>query len=487
MARLIIPGKAGIFQIKLLNFIKLYKIPLLFAITSIAFYLSFAYDLERSDFAKLISLFGALFIIAYLCIQNFKLNFWFLASLGIVFRLLFILAIPNLSQDFYRFLWDGRLVAQGISPYLFTPDLYFKELSTSLGIIIPQANELYQGMGSLNASHFSNYPPVNQFFFAIAAFFGGKSILGSVIILHTIMILADIGILYFGKKILKQLNLPIRNIFWYFLNPFIIIELTGNLHFESVMLFFFIWALYLLFKGKWLWAAVLFGVSVSVKLLPLLFLPLFFKYFTNKNKTLQVLETYEMSKKKILGFYFITGATIIITFVPFFSSEFIQNFSSTIALWFQDFEFNASIYYVIRWIGFQVVGWNLIKTVGKILPILVLFFVLGIAFIRKNKTQQQLITAMLIAVFFYFLLSTTVHPWYIATPLLLSVFTKYKFPIVWSFMVILSYSAYGKDGFDENLWLVALEYIVVIGFAIWELYPSNFFLKDKKLTPQNEE
>lgn len=474
-----------------MNFIKLYKIPLLLAITSIAFYLSFAYDLERSDFVKLISLYAVLFIITYLFIQKFipkhRDNFWFLASLGIIFRLIFIPAIPNLSQDFYRFLWDGRLVAQGISPYLFTADMYFKETSTSLGIIIPQANELYQGMGALSASHFSNYPPINQLFFAIAALFAGKSILGSVITLRIIIILADIGILYFGKKLLEKLNLPIRNIFWYFLNPFIVIELTGNLHFEGVMLFFFVWALYLLFKGKWLWTAVLIGLSVSVKLIPLLFLPLFLNYFTSSNKTSQVFKTCEVSVKKLLIFYFIIGVTIIVTFLPFISSEFIQNFSNTTALWFQDFEFNASVYYVIRWIGFQIVGWNIIETMGKILPVLVLLFVLGITFLRKNKTPQQLLTAMLFAVSFYFLMATTVHPWYLVTPLLLSIFTKYRFPIVWSFIVMLSYSAYGGDGFDENLSLVALEYIVVIGVAVWELSPSDFLLKGKKLTPPKGE
>jgi hypothetical protein len=76
---------------------------------------------------------------------------------------------------------------------------------------------------------------------------------------------------------------------------------------------------------------------------------------------------------------------------------------------------------------------------------------------------------MLFGISFYYLLSTTVHPWYITTPLLLSVFTKYKFPIVWSLLVMLSYSAYGKEGFSENIWLVAIEYIVVVGYFIWEL------------------
>ncbi len=459
-----------------MNFIKLYKLPLLFAMLSIAFYISFGYDFERSDFVKLLSLYSALFFSAYLLIEKFKLNFWLLASLGILFRLVFIAVIPNLSQDFYRFLWDGRLLMQGISPYLFTPNFSTEPvLSTveGLGVIMPQKQQLLDGMGALNASHFSNYPPINQLFFAVAALFAGKSILGSVVILRVIIILADVGILYFGKKILEKLNLPIKNIFWYFLSPFIIIELTGNLHFEGVMLFFFVWALYSLFNGKWFWAAVLIGVSVSVKLIPLLFLPLFLplflKYFIS-NATSAKLSERKLNWPNLLKFYGAIGIIILMTFLPFLSSEFIQNFSSTIALWFQNFEFNASVYYIIRWFGFQIVGWNLIATVGKILPVLVFLFVMFLAFFRKNKSPQQLITAMLFAISFYFLLSTTVHPWYIATPLLLCVFTTYKFPIVWSFVVMLSYSAYGKDGFDEKLWMVALEYFIVIGVAVWELF-----------------
>src|SRR5690606_25837345 len=124
------------------------------------------------------------------------------------------------------------------------------------------------------------------------------------------------------------------------------------------------------------WAAILIGISISVKLIPLLFLPLFIKYFINKKQTPKVLEIFGVSIKKLIGFYSIITLTVLATFLPFLSLEFIQNFSATIALWFQNFEFNASIYYIIRWIGFQVVGWNIIETVGRILPVLVLIFVL---------------------------------------------------------------------------------------------------------------
>lgn len=434
---------------------------ILLVLICLLFYIVFAYDLERSDFIKLITLIGILFFITNKIIQINKDCFWLLTGIGITFRLLFIATLPNLSQDFYRFIWDGRLISQGISPYLFTPENYIEDASNSFGVIINQAQLLYNGMGSLNGSHFSNYPPVNQLCFSIASVFTEKSILGSVVVLRVIIILADLGILFIGKKLLVKLHLNPNQIFWYFLNPFIIIELTGNLHFEGVMLFFLIVSLYLLHQKKWLGAAFLLGISVSIKLIPLLLLPLYYKWFINNlNK----------GYFKLAVFYFIVLGTVILTFAPFLSSQFINNFSETIFLWFQNFEFNASIYYLIRWLGFKIVGWNMIAIIGKILPLFIILFILLFSFYRKNKSTQQLITSLLFGISIYFFLSTTVHPWYIASPLLLSIFTRYKFSIIWSLAVMLSYMAYSADGVSENLWLVALEYFVVIGFFIWEVF-----------------
>ncbi len=375
-------------------------------------------------------------------------------------------AIPNLSQDFYRFIWDGRLLILGINPYVFTPGQLANGSQIAQDLIsldtIPNAKALIQGMGNLNASHYSNYPPINQLCFALAALFAKNSILGSVIGLRILIIGADIGILYFGKKLLERLKMPVKNIFWYFLNPFIIIELTGNLHFEAVMLFFVIWSLYLLDTKRWVLAAITLGISISVKLVPLLFLPLFYKYLVPKG-------LFGKGFWKMKKFYWITLATIVLCFAPFVSKTFITNFSATIGLWFQSFEFNASVYYIIRWIGFQTIGWNIIATVGLILPIVVFICVVLLSLFRKYNTTQNLIIGMLLAVSIYFLLATTVHPWYIATPLLLCVFTNYRYAVLWSFMICFSYSAYRPEGFEENLLLVAIQYSVVICVALWEL------------------
>ena len=422
----------------------------------IAMYFTFAYDLVRSDFIKLISLYTALFLLSFKLIQLQKLNWKLLLGLGIVCRLIFLFAIPNLSQDFYRFIWDGRLIAQGINPYLSTPQQWMQSGNFE---VIEQSRQLVEGMQALNASHFTNYPPVSQGVYALAGMLFPKSILGSVIVMRLVLIFVDIITFIFICKLLKRLALPTHQAFWYFLNPLVIIELTGNLHFEGLMVMFLVISFYFLLKKKWIWAAVLFRFSVSVKLLPLVLLPLFFHYFRKQEK---------LNLYKLIGFYGVTFLTVLLTFLPFLSVELIQNFGDSVALWFTKFEFNASVYYLIRWIGFQTIGWNVIGIVGKILPIVILLGVLVVSFFRKNNSEKILLISMLFAFSIYFLLSTTVHPWYVVTPLAISIFTRYKFLVVWSFTVIFSYSAYGLTNFDEKLWLVVLEYLLVIGFLIYE-------------------
>ncbi len=440
----------------MLSYWKLHKFPILMVISSILFYWNFAFNLERTDTIKLITLFLGLFFFYYKIIQLEYWNLKFLWISGILFRLPFLFAFPNLSQDFYRFIWDGELILSGINPYLFVPN----SLIDHQEFLIPHASKLHEGMGELSAKHFSNYPPLSQVLFTISVFLSGKSILGSIIVMRVMIVLADIGILYFGRKLLKNLNLSPHLIFWYFLNPLILIELTGNLHFEGVMLFFFIWALYLLSINNWKWAAVIYSLSIGVKLIPILFLPLFLNY---------------LGFKKSLGFYFIVGLSSLLLLVPFYSSDFISNYSATIGLWFSNFEFNAGLYNIIKQIAlyFDVKGYVLILSFGKFLPYLIIFMVLLFTFLRDNKKLLGVLSSMFWALTCYYLVSTTVHPWYIVFLVLLGIFTTYRFPMLWSCTIILSYWAYANADFKENLWILAIEYSLVLAYMVYEIAGQN--------------
>lgn len=409
---------------------------------SVLLYAFIAFGIERSQFNLLLGSYAILFFCYYKMVVNYSDNLKFLVVATITFRLFFGWVLPNLSQDFYRFIWDGRLLAQGINPYLYLP----KDLILDSNFQINQAKELVSKMGDLSAGHFSNYPPINQVLFAIAGFFSSNSILGSVVVLRFIIVLADIGTLYFGQKLLHNLGLEKYRIYWFLLNPLVVLELTGNLHFEGVMIFFLVLCLYFFQKQKWKQSALFIGISISVKLLPLLLLPLYYQ---------------KLGFKKSIVFYVIAIGINVLLFLPFISIEFVNNYMQTIGLWFTNFEFNASIYYVLREIGYWYKGFNMIHTIGKYIPVFMILFVAFVAFFTKIKSEIELFNAALIVWSVYFFTATTVHPWYVVNLVLLSIFTKFKFPFYWSFLIILSYFAYSNVAFKENMILIFIEYCIV--------------------------
>ena len=447
-------------------------------VISCVLYYLFAYHLERTSFWKLTTIWTGLFL-CYLFIVNKNYSFKNLAIIAVLFRLIFLLAIPNLSQDFYRFIWDGRMIFEGLNPYIFLPQTFIED-----GFhLIDQAEELYAGMGPMNGSHYTNYPPLNQFCFYIAALFSGTSILGAAIVFRIQIILADIGIIYFGAKLLEKIGLPKKRIFLYALNPFIIIELTGNLHFEPVMLFFLIVSLYLFQRKKWVLAAFMLAFSISVKLIPLLLLPIFLKRFLIKKDKLD----WEKNISKLLLFYVIILSTTLILFLPFLSKLLIKSYSDSVGLWFRSFEFNASFYYVLREVGYLFRGYNEIAIIGKIAPVLTIIFLVFISLKRKNNSVQEIITSMLLVLSFYYFTTTTMHPWYLATLVVLSIFTRYNYPLIWSFVIILSYQAYANSPWKENLWFVSIEYLIVYSFLLYEIKKPTQKLSGKNCYEKEKE
>lgn len=459
------------------HFLKKYSFYFIALISSILYYY-FAYYLERTSFETLSILWISLFTGYFFLTHKQQYSFKSLAILAIVFRLIFLIAIPNLSQDFYRFIWDGRMIFEGFNPYMYLPETFIKN-----GVFpVSEASDLYAGMGPMNGSHYTNYPPLNQFSFFIAALFSNNSILGAAIVLRLQIILADIGILFIGAKLLKSINKSQHLIFLYALNPFIIIEMTGNLHFEPVMLFFLVLALYLFYKKKWVYSAFMLAFSISVKLIPLLFLPIFLKPFLVRERKIE----WERISKLIL-FYTVVIITVLVLFVPFLSPDLIDNYSNSVGLWFRNFEFNASFYYIFREIGYLFRGYNEIATIGKITPVLTVIFLMVVSLFNKNKTITDITTSMLFALSFYYFTTTTMHPWYLATLIILSVFTRYRFPLVWSLVIILSYQAYANTPWKENLWFIAIEYIVLYSYLLYEIKKPTQRLSGKNCYEKEKE
>jgi alpha-1,6-mannosyltransferase len=420
-------------------------------IVSVVLYGLLGYGVQRSDFEVFFGSYLLLFASFYwLWLNRQQFSFSGFLGLAVLFRLVLLFAEPALSNDFYRFLWDGELTAYGINPYAYTPsDLTGIESFASTEYM----RSLYHGMGELSQHHYSCYPPLNQVFFFIPAR-AFDSIAASLVVMKVIMILADLGTIVVARKLFMHLGLDVHRTWLYALNPFVILEFTGNLHFEGVMIFFLLLAIYAWMKDRWIIAAILLGLAIHIKLLPLMLLPFFLK---------------KLQWRKSSGFIGVTALTVLLVGLLFLNRLYLANMLRSISSYFLHFEFNASVFYVIREIGFAVKGYDTIAFWGPFLSLVVAAGILALAVFRRYRNERDLFTGMLFALLIYYGMATTVHPWYIGMILIVSVFTPYRFGLVWSLLVMLSYSAYDGGGFNENALFIVTEYIVLVLLVLSEL------------------
>jgi alpha-1,6-mannosyltransferase len=405
-----------------------------------------AYFVPREKFYLLISLFAIGFVVMEIIKQQrFGLQeiFW----IGIVCRVICLFSLPMLSDDYFRFLWDGAMSMKGISPFAFQPEVYIEKVSDSVYM-----NTLYDGMNS--KSYFTVYPPLNQLIFYIANLFSGSSILGGVIVIRLFLLLSEIIVFKGLVKILESLNMDSSLSIYYFLNPLIIMELFVNLHMESIMIAGFTWMLVFLSKRQYVLAAIHLFLSVNGKLHTLIFIPLLLAFLPIKD---------------FLKFILVFGFLLVLSFLPLIDVELIHNIKTSLNLYFQSFEFNASLFYVVREIGHAILGYDLIKTVGPIFSLISIVAILFISLRRRVSGIQDLLNRSFIIFLIFLLFSSTVHPWYISMALLLGVINQTKSMILWSFLVMLTYSTYLSDTYIENMYLISIEYLGVIAMFIYEI------------------
>jgi alpha-1,6-mannosyltransferase len=416
-----------------------------------------AYATHRTNVEQLLALFGGLFLLYGLVLwwpwSRQHVQWWLAVAIG--FRLLLLFAFPNLSDDYARFVWDGRLLAHGFNPYLYLPtQLLQSPILMQAGL----SEELFLRLNS--PQYFTVYPPLNQAIFGAAAWLSGSNLMLNLVYLRVIVILAEIGTIWLLYTSVKP-----KYVLLYALNPLVVVELTGNLHFEAVMIFFIVLSFRWL-ERQWVWSAIAMTLAVATKLLPLLFLPL-------------VLRQLGWRRGVLYSSLVIAGVGLL--FLPFSSSVLFQNVGSSLDLYFQKFEFNASLYYLLGKVGFWVKGYNIIQTLGPVLSLVAGLVIAGIAFVNIPLFSTNVYNRALFSLLLYFVCATTVHPWYVATLVALSAFTGFRFPVVWSGFIVLSYAAYATTPVQENGWLLWLEYGVLAICVVAEFMAQNKAAKAHKL------
>jgi alpha-1,6-mannosyltransferase len=423
-------------------------ISLSISIVMTVLYWHISFKTPSEYFFMFISQYFLLFAL-FLLLIKVETNFKRLLGFAIVSRILLVFSVPELSPDFYRFIWDGELLTQGINPYAHVPN----DLISFNGFYDSQyMRSLYNGCSPLSQGNYSNYPVLNQVLFFIPAFFF-DTIQENVISLKLFLLLADIGAIFFLKKILDQLKLPIQKLWMYALNPFILIEFVGNMHFEGVMIFFMLGAVYFVLKRNWITGGVLLGLSIQIKLIPLMLIPFFFKH---------------LKWRKAIGFTAVLAVVVILLGKVLWSDQlYVDNMMTSIEIYFTTFEFNSSLFGIVNHFKTESIGWNATYIVGPLLSKIAAVFILILAVFRNYKDSLDIIKGMLFALVIYYLFATTIHPWYISMILVLSLFTNYKFGLIWTMLVPLSYSFYVLE--SGTLLLRYLEYIIIFGVLIYEI------------------
>ena len=409
------------------------------------------YFTVRTDFLQVFSLFFVLFMLYVLILwkKPFFNNLSTALGLALLCRICLLFMTPNLTDDYFRFVWDGLFVANHSNPFLTMPSAYMQGTLSVPGVNL----SLYERLNS--PDYYSVYPPVCQYIFGLTAKICGANIFWNVVMIRIFVILTECGSVAVLYKIARRLNAPAGSILIYAFNPLVIIELTGNLHPEAFMILFLLLAIYLLMRERQILSALSFGLAVGTKLVPLIFLPLLIK---------------RLGLVKSLRYFAIVGAATVLLFLPFISFQSISNFISGLSLYFKVFEFNASIYYIARWIGYQITGYNVIAFSGMILAILSFLAIVILSYREKTLTWASLFSHMLFCAAAYLLFATTAHPWYLTPLIAFSVFSLYRYALVWSLLIVLSYSAYQTLPYSENLWLVAVEYVLLGALLIYETF-----------------
>lgn len=424
------------------------------------YYLVFA--LARSQTLELMVCYGVLFVL-YMWVYKREANitFWLIAA--IVIRLSLLTTWPSLSDDLYRFVWDGRLWAAGIHPFIALPsDLLSQNIPGLDPVLFEKLN---------SKDHFTCYPPLAEFVFWLSVKISPDSVKGSAIVMRTLILLAEIGNIWLMVRLLERFRQAARNVLLYALNPLVILELTGNLHQEAFVIFFLLLCIWLLTSGKVVSAAISFSLAVAAKLIPLIFLPVMLAV---------------LGWRKALIFFAVTGLSLLVFFIPMYDEQVLYGFSQSLNLYFQKFEFNASVYYLVREYGFWKVGYNTIQVIGWKLAVVSGLMILTYSVfwgIRRRsqgeavidsilpfKLDREIFSAFIFILLIYLLFTTTVHPWYITPLIAFSVITRFRFVFFWSALIFLTYAGYSPDGFTENLSIVFFEYAAMALYLGMELF-----------------
>jgi len=184
--------------------------------------------------------------------------------LAAAMRLVTILPPPLLSTDVYRYVWDGRVQAAGINPYVHLPAapelLPLRDAANGPAAVYPNINRAYYAP--------TIYPPFAQAIFAAVAL-AWPGIWG----MKTAMLAFDALAAGAGLLLLRAAGLPPARVLIYAWNPLVVWEFAGGAHIDAAAAGLSALAILAAVRLRPALAGAALGLAVLCKLLPAALFP----------------------------------------------------------------------------------------------------------------------------------------------------------------------------------------------------------------------
>ena len=184
-------------------------------------------------------------------------------AFAIVFRLSLLFAPPYLSDDIYRYVWDGRVQAAGINPYRYIP------AAPELAHLRDEA--IYPKINRRDWAR-TIYPPAAQ-----AVFLLTTRISESVTWMKATMLLFELVTIWAVAQLLTLLGRPRQLVLMYAWHPLVIWEFAGSGHVDAISICFIALALLAWQKRSNLGAGCMLACATLVKLFPVVLAPALLK------------------------------------------------------------------------------------------------------------------------------------------------------------------------------------------------------------------
>ena len=227
-----------------------------------------------------------------------------IVSFALCTRLITVFTCPILELDYYRYIWDGKTVAEGVSPYLHSPEQVLNagsDETETLKRLDAMSVRTESNHTILSRVHFEDhttiYPPVSQIVFASVMkwFPDTASVEAHIVTMKLALVLFDLGTLLLIWFLLAKLGFNVGWMIVYAWNPLVLKEIANGGHLDSIATFFMVASIVLLAcwqlagstkKNKTLLligSGTALGLGFGAKLFPVVLLPALAVYVSRKS------------------------------------------------------------------------------------------------------------------------------------------------------------------------------------------------------------